>query len=201
MTGLAFYPDRAAAPQRDPPRDGPSAWLGAASGERRKHASKDLTALPDQPMKRGRERKQPRQIMGKSRSEASVASRIFNPYGLKPRSLVLYHVLMLALAIFTIDQIASFAFLPGEESREIVLVSSRSCPHSRAVKERLVDAAIPFREVSAEGEPFSRALASWAFQSLSVPIVVVGPEVIYGNRRDRIDEALAELGYDAPSAL
>jgi len=140
--------------------------------------------------------------MGSEKPADTFTSRIFNPYGLRPRALVLFHMLLVCLAIFSVDRVAAYAFRPGADSREIVLVSSRTCPHSRAVRQRLVDAGIAFREVNAEEQPMSSALASWAFQSLSVPIVVIGPEVIYGNRKDRIDEALVSLGYqtieDAP---
>jgi glutaredoxin len=137
------------------------------------------------------------QLMDSKIPAGGYTNRIFNPYGLRPRALVLFHVLLVCLAIFTVDRIAAHAFRPGVDSKEIVLVSSRTCPHSNAVRKRLIDAGIPFREISAEAQPVSHALAAWAFQSFSVPIVAIGPEVIHGNRSDRIDEALAALGYDA----
>jgi hypothetical protein len=51
--------------------------------------------------------------------------------------------------------------------------------------------------VQASGKPISRALASSGFQSFAVPIVVVGPEIIYGSRSAHIDEARVALGYEA----
>ena len=122
-------------------------------------------------------------------------SRILNPYGLGIRALVLYHVLILCLAILTFDRIAAYQFQPSHESREVVLVGSTTCPHSRAVRERLVAAEVPFRNIDTRENPISRALAVWTFQSFRVPIVVVGNDVIYGDRRDRIAASLAELGY------
>ena len=125
----------------------------------------------------------------------SARTPLLNPFGLPTRALVLYHVLLVCLSVFTLDRIAAHLYLPAADSREILLVGSDGCPHSRAVRARLVASGAPFREVSADGQPVSRALASWAFQSFSVPIVVVGPEVIRGNRAERIDAALARLGY------
>lgn len=120
---------------------------------------------------------------------------LMNPYGLKKRALVLYHVLIACLTILTIDRIAAYQFQPSEASREVVLVGSTTCPHSRAVRERLMAAGVPFLNIDMRESPFSHALAAWTFQSFRVPIVVVGNDVIYGDRRDQIAASLEELGY------
>ena len=125
--------------------------------------------------------------------------RLLNPHGWGTRRLVLMHVLCLALAILTVDQLAHFLYWPAADAKEILLVGSPSCPHSRAVRSRLETQGIPFREIDARNDPLASALAAWAFQSLRVPIVVVGPEVIHGNRAARIDTALAQLGYSPPT--
>lgn len=125
----------------------------------------------------------------------SLRQRLINPYGLSRRGLVFSHLLCLALAVLTVDRVASYWFWPAPESREVVLLGSPTCPHSRAAREHLVDVGVPFREVSTHDDPVSSALASWAFQTLRVPVVVVGSKVVYGNRRDQIDAALEALGY------
>lgn len=125
----------------------------------------------------------------------SPISRLLNPWGLAPRGLALYCVLILLLAIFTFDRLAAWSILPSADSTEIVLVSSRTCPHSRAVRERLQGAGIPFREIVHGEDPIRSALAVWALQSARVPIVLIGPKIVYGNRREEIDAALVALGY------
>lgn len=125
----------------------------------------------------------------------SVRQRILNPYRLETRALVLYHILVLSLAIFTLDRTAAYLYAPSQGSTEILLVGSPTCPHSRAVRRRFVEAGVSFREVDSKANPLGSALAAWTFQSLSVPIVVVGDEVIYGNRSEKIDEALAALEF------
>ena len=127
--------------------------------------------------------------------DGSQRRRILNPYGLGKRPLLLYHVLIFCLSILTIDRVAAYQLQPSEGSREVVLVGSTTCPYSRAVRERLVAAEIPFRDIDTHENPISHALAVWTFQSLRVPIVVVGTDVIYGDRSDQIDTALAQLGY------
>lgn len=123
----------------------------------------------------------------------SFRQRLLNPYGFSRRGAVLYHVLILALAFLTMDRLASHLFWPAPESQEVLLLGSPTCPHSSAAREHLVEAGVPFRELSTHDDPVRSALASWAFQTLRVPVVVVGGEVIYGNRRDQIDAALATL--------
>jgi glutaredoxin len=138
--------------------------------------------------------------MSEGESSPSRVHPILNPWGLEPRALVLYCILVVLLAVFSVDRIAAWTILPAADSREVVLVGSRTCPHSRAVRERLREAGIPFREIRSEDDPLESALAAWALQSLRVPIVLVGPEIVYGNRREKIDAALAKLGYPASRA-
>ena len=105
-------------------------------------------------------------------------------------------LLCFALAILTVDRTAAYLYRPSESSREVLLVSSPTCPHSRAARAHLVELGVPFRELDSHAEPLAAGLAGWALQSLRIPIVVVGPEIIYGNRTDRIDAALTRLGYE-----
>ena len=120
---------------------------------------------------------------------------MLNPEGYTKRQLVLKGLFCLVLAIFIMDRLAHHLFWPAPEATEIVLLSSAKCPYSRAAKAHLEANGVPFREVDSRRDPFSAAFASWAFQSVRVPIVVVGPEIIHGYRAEQIDAALAELGY------
>ena len=94
------------------------------------------------------------------------------------------------------DQLAHGLFWPDADARDVLVLGSETCPHSRAVAARLRALGVPFREVDTRRDPIASALAAWAYQSLRVPVVVVGPEVIHGNRADRIDQALARGRFD-----
>ena len=124
-------------------------------------------------------------------------ARWLNPHGWGPRRLCLQIVLSIALALFLMDWLAHQLFWPEPGATEVLLVSSERCPHSRAVRAHLVANEIPFRELDSRRDPLASGLAGWAFQSVSVPIVVVGTEIIHGNRAQQIDAALGELGYPA----
>lgn len=131
----------------------------------------------------------------------SIPQRILNPYGLKTRALVLYHVMVFCLAILTLDRIAAYRMQPRSGKQEILLVSSETCPHSRAVQTRLLSAGVPFRVIDSRKNPIDSALAVWRFQSLAVPIVVIGEDVIYGNRRAQIDASLDALAGDFSQSI
>lgn len=127
-----------------------------------------------------------------------MLARILNPRGLSTRGLVLQAFLCVALAILVVDQLASALFWPAADAREILVVSSERCPWSHAARERLASYGVEFRVIDATGDALEAGLAGWAFQSMSVPIVVVGPEVIHGYDAPRIDAALAALGHALP---
>jgi len=132
--------------------------------------------------------------------ERSRLARHFNPHGYGTRGLVLQFALCLSLAIFTVDRLAHALFWPEPDATEVLLVGSPDCPFSRAAKAHLEARNVPFREVMSPRDPFQSALAAWAFQSVRVPIVVVGPEIVHGYREQKIDAALVDLGYEVAAA-
>lgn len=136
---------------------------------------------------------------GDPTSERSLASRILNPHGFSPRGIVLRLMLCLALSIFIVDRLAHAMFWPDEDSTEVVLVSSSACPYSRAAKAHLDGMGVPYREIESRSDPLRAALAGWAFQSMSVPIVVVGSDIVHGYREGKIDDALVGNGYSVAS--
>ena len=132
--------------------------------------------------------------------ERSLAARILNPHDLKGRTLFLVIVLTVVLAVLILDRVAHALYWPAPGATEIILVSSERCPHSRAVKSALKARGVAYREIDARREALAAGLAGWAFQSVSVPILVVGEEIIRGNQAERIDRALDRLA-NAPLAL
>lgn len=108
-------------------------------------------------------------------------------------------LMCVALSILILDRAAVALHWPAEGARAVVLLSSDRCPHSRAVRARLFELGVPFEEIDSRRNPISAALAGWAFHSLSVPVLVAGEEIIYGNRTHRIEAALAKLGYEVAS--
>lgn len=128
--------------------------------------------------------------------QRSLLRRLLNPHGWGPRRLVLQMLLCTALALLITDRLAHQLFWPEPGSTEVLLVSSPTCPHSRAVESHLRANAIPFRKIDSRENFFASGLAGWAFQTVRVPIVVVGTEIIHGNRTEQIDQAIAALGYE-----
>ncbi|MCR9094900.1 MAG: glutaredoxin family protein [bacterium] len=131
-------------------------------------------------------------------AERSILARVLNPHGLSTRGIVLQLAFCVALAILVVDQVASSLYWPAEDADEILVVSSERCPWSRAARQRLDAHGVDYRVIDAREDWLETGLAGWAYQSLSVPIVVVGPEVIQGYDERRIDAALARLGHGLP---
>ena len=131
----------------------------------------------------------------------SWIQRRFNPYGFSPGMLALQAVLCLGLSVLTLDLMAHAALRLAADSTGIVVVSSESCPWSRAAKAHLDARSVPYRVIESQRNPLLSAFALWTHRSLRVPIVVIGDEVVRGYSEEAIDAALARRpGASAPAS-
>lgn len=102
-------------------------------------------------------------------------------------------LLSAALALLITDRLAHALYWPAPGARDVFVVSSERCPWSTAARRQLDARGVPYRVIDTRRDGLASALAGWAFQSVSVPIVVIGEEVMRGYSAERIDAALAKL--------
>lgn len=112
----------------------------------------------------------------------------------KFRQGILYLALALALALFTLDRTAAYMHRPSQDSRAVVIYTAVWCPFCKSLKAYFRAYDIPYREYDVE-KSIQGGMGFWALRGRGVPVTVVGPDIIYGFDRGKIDRSLADLGY------
>jgi mycoredoxin len=113
---------------------------------------------------------------------------------------ILYLALALTLALLMLDRTAAYMHRPSQDSTAIVVYTATWCPFCKSLKAYLRAHDIPYREYDVE-KSIQGGIGFWALRGRGVPVTVVGPDIIYGFDRGKIDQSLAKLGYQVNSLL
>lgn len=106
-------------------------------------------------------------------------------------------LLVLALAIFSVDRLAAHLYAPKENDTAVVLYSASWCPYCKALRNTLNQYQIPFTEHDVE-KSIHGFLGFWALRGRAVPVSVIGEQVIHGYDGQIITDALISAGYEIP---
>jgi glutaredoxin len=109
------------------------------------------------------------------------------------RRILLGTALVLALVLLFLDRYAAAVHRPGENSREVVIYTTEKCNYCEQLRRSLKNSKIQYREYDVD-KSFQGQLGLWALGARSVPVSVIGPNVVYGYRVDEIYKALKALG-------
>lgn len=107
---------------------------------------------------------------------------------------LLYVALPLALALFSLDRYAAYAYLPTAGSTQVVLYTTAWCGYCAKLRQDLARSEIPYVERDVE-KSLQGQLGFWALRARGVPVSVIGPTIVYGYRADKIAEAMQAIGY------
>ena len=108
---------------------------------------------------------------------------------------LLYTALGLALLLVGLDRYAAWRYLPDSDATAGIVYGAAWCGPCHQVKQWLDDNDVPYTEYDVE-KSFAGAMGFWALRGRSVPLTVIGPEVVPGFRVQRITDALQKIGYD-----
>jgi glutaredoxin len=90
-------------------------------------------------------------------------------------------------------------FTPNKDAREIELFTTTWCGYCAQLKAFLNENRIPFRETDVEhsyrGYFAQKGLGPAGSYVRGVPFATIGPEVVYGLNKARIEKAVGALGY------
>lgn len=104
----------------------------------------------------------------------------------------LLRVLIFVLILFALDRAVAYIYLPDENANEISLYSAEWCSYCASVRMYFDTHNIEYQEYDVE-QSATGLLGLWAFRTNSVPVIVVGNEVIYGYNMDKVSAALDQL--------
>jgi len=86
------------------------------------------------------------------------------------------------------------AYYPNSESTDVVVYSASWCKYCAALKSHLNANRIPYKEYDVERSVIG-ALGYVVLRGDSVPLSVVGPDIVRGYDEPGYDESLSRLGY------
>jgi len=109
----------------------------------------------------------------------------------------LIFLLLFAVALFSIDRVAAYLYLPKQGSDKVVIYSTSWCPYCKALRNTLNQYNIPFTEHDTE-KSLQGFLGFWALRGRGVPVSVIGERVVYGYDGQAITDALVDAGYEIP---
>jgi len=112
----------------------------------------------------------------------------------KVRQVLLGTALVLALTLLFFDRYAAAVHRPGENSKEVVIYTTEKCCYCEQLRRSLKSSGIKYKEYDVE-KSFQGQLGLWALGARSVPVSVIGPNVVYGYRVDELYKALKALGF------
>lgn len=107
---------------------------------------------------------------------------------------LLYLLLATAITLLALDRLATYMYKPNADSKDIIIYTTDWCPYCNSLRIHLNNHKIPFTEYDTE-KTVSGFAGFWALRARSVPVSVIGPDVIYGYDIDNIDRSLGQLGY------
>ena len=110
------------------------------------------------------------------------------------RRLALYTALFLALTLLVLDRTAAYLHRPAPDSTAVVIYTTQWCPYCTTMRAWLDYHDIPYSEYDVE-KSFQGGMGFWALRGIGVPLVVAGPDIIYGFDSDKLRQSLAALGY------
>jgi glutaredoxin len=110
------------------------------------------------------------------------------------RWILLGSALFLTLVLFGLDRYAALVHRPSETSTKIVLYTTERCPCCKKLRRDLAESAVPTKEYDEE-KTLQGQLGFWALRARGIPVSVIGLKMVYGNRVEEIQKALADLGY------
>ena len=97
---------------------------------------------------------------------------------------------LLLLGYFGKDAFIFYTFNPaGRYDNQIVLYSTSSCPYCAKLKKCFSSSGVEYKEKNIKNNMLS-ALEHEALGGNGVPIVVVGSDVIYGYKIDKLNDIL-----------
>ena len=112
----------------------------------------------------------------------------------KSRRALLILAAGLAIVLLGLDRYAAFAHRPGADSRTVVIYTTAWCPYCAKLRTSLTASGIPYVEHDVE-KSLQGQLGFWTLRGRGVPVLAIGPKIIYGYDVARIASALKELGY------
>ena len=107
-------------------------------------------------------------------------------------------LLIIALALFAVDRVAAYLYVPKSGATEIIIYTTQWCPYCKALRNTLNQYDIPFTEHDTE-KSIQGILGFWALRARGVPVSVIGEEIIYGYDGQKITDALVTAGYEIPA--
>ena len=110
------------------------------------------------------------------------------------RRIALCVALFLAMVLLALDRTAAYLHRPAADASSVVIYTTQWCPYCTRLRAYLDDQRIPYREYDVENS-FQGGMGFWTLRGRGVPLLVIGPEIIYGFDMERIGGALTRLGY------
>ena len=110
------------------------------------------------------------------------------------RRIALYVALLLAVTLLVLDRTAAYLHRPAPDATAVAIYTTEWCPYCRKFRAYLDYHAIVYTDYDVETS-FQGGMGFWALRGRGVPLVVAGPEIIYGYDIEKIRSALAALGY------
>ena len=110
------------------------------------------------------------------------------------RRIALYTALILALTLFALDRSAAYLHRPAPDSTAVVIYTTQWCPYCTRLRAWLDYHDIPYSDYDVE-KSYRGGMGFWALRGMGVPVVVAGPDIIYGFDSEKLRHSLAALGY------
>ena len=104
----------------------------------------------------------------------------------------LLRIVIFILILFALDRAVAYIYMPEEGAKEITLYSTDWCSYCASLRIYFDTHGITYKEYDVE-ESAAGMVGMWAFRANSVPVVVVGSEVIYGYNMEKVNSALDKL--------
>ena len=108
---------------------------------------------------------------------------------------ILYALLFTTIVLFLLDRSAAYFYKPNADSTEVILYATSWCPYCNSLRIHLQTNNIPFAEHDIE-KSLSGIAGFWALRARGVPVLVIGPKVVYGYDITTINKGLIDLGYN-----
>ena len=109
------------------------------------------------------------------------------------RRVALLTLFILVIILFCLDRYAAYKHRPAGDSNAVVIYTTKRCPYCVKLRADLKANRITHKEYDVENG-LDGFLGMWTLRARSVPVSVIGPNVVYGYRVDELVQAFDELG-------